>query len=210
MKPLYLLLYSVFALIPLQGAQQRPSFCQKLSLLAYKATSLVWRCDYFYLAYVNSTWYLKMKLQSKEQIEDINRYYLHCGTTFHSIDGRSVYAPIYIAPLHEAIRQGHLDSVVLLCNAGADKTLRIKSHIEKIEAAKQDSRCPFLSTYDLTDNEVQQKIAKLNRNNYVGLSALELAEELLKKEPKENCDQQKRRCIYQFLKEGRVTPLNGE
>lgn len=217
MKSLYLFLCSMLVLTPLQGMQQRQrqSCCSKLSLLAskttswcgilaYKATSWCGRNDYLYLAYADSLWYMQKKLQSKEQIKDINRYYLRYGATFNTTNSRFTNACIYVSPLHEAVQRGHLAAVMLLCNAGADKTLTIKSRIENSEAAEQCyAGCVFMGTDALTEEEVQQKIAEWNKSNNVGLSAPELAEELLKKESRKNCDLQ-RRYICQFLRDGHL------
>ncbi len=195
MKYFYTLLFSMVVIYPLQGMQeQRQSCCSTLSRLVYKATAWCGRNDYLYLTHANSLWYLGMKLQHKEQIGDINRYYLRYGATFNT---RS--APIYVSPLHEAVQRGSLNAVTMLCEAGADKTLTIRPSIKEEEAAEGwHTGCPWMAS-SCPNEKVKQKIAAWYRSRNVGLSALQLAQKL--SEESKYSDKQERESIYQFLKE---------
>jgi len=198
MRHFYILLLSITMFISLQGVKQQLSCCPTLSRFAYKATSWCGRNDYIYLVYANSLWYLNMKLQRKERIQDINRYYLRCGATFYGASQeRSI--SLYISPLHEAVERGSLCAVQMLCEAGADKTLTIKSSILPAEEAEEGCRgCPWMST-ECSDEKIPHKIESWNAENNIGLSVVELAEKLIK-EPRYS-DSQERKQIYQFLKD---------
>jgi hypothetical protein len=172
-------LFSMLMCIPLQSTQQaqREKRCDKLSILAYKAMSCCLKNDYHTLAYSNACWMLKMKLKCREQMQDINRYYLRSGTI---IQGKEHL--IWVSPLHEAIHRGHVQAVEIRCNAGANKNLRIKSTIERgTEMAEQETGCIFIEHLNLTREQAQKESVKWYRSNYVGFSALALAKVLCKR-----------------------------
>lgn len=197
MKLLYLVMYSLLTISSLHS-MQRPSYAELLSkaaaTMAYKATSWYGRNDYLYLAHTNAAWYLEMKLNNNENINDINRYYLRCGATFNSKD-TTINAPIYVCPLHEAVEKGHLAIVALLLKAGANKALPIKNSVQQSDMAETGSiGCPWMECIEPTD-KVSQQVATWYQSHHVGLSACELAKKMLN----DYASDQDRKSIYNLL-----------
>lgn len=172
MNYFYIFLFST-AFIHIQGMQkphQKPC-CPNLPALLYQATSWAGRNDYLYLAHTNSFWYLKMKLSTKDESEDMNRYYLRIGKSFNGME-----VPIYMTPLHAAIEKEHFEAIALLCRAGADKNLPIKTSVESTEAAQLCyAGALWFSVFGLSDEEIVSGIKKWKESEGVGLSAYQFS-----------------------------------
>jgi hypothetical protein len=135
---------------------------------------------------------LRMKLKCREQMQDINRYYLSCGAVIQGVEH-----PVWESPLHAAILQGNVQAVEILCAAGADKNKRIKSIIDDTERAEQQTGCIFIEHLNLDEQQAQDESDKWSRSNYVGLSAVELAQVLY--ENKHDHSTTNRWSIYDML-----------
>lgn len=177
---------------------RKTSKCCDLSRALYAVASSIGRNDYLYLSSANSIWFLKKKLESKENLNDFDRYY---GRSGRSINGQSF--TVYYTPLHEAVTQGSLECVQLLCGAGADKSKKIKtsSDIKKEDRATESENLSVMWISYLRAMEPEQAQAEIQQFRsaaFVDLSATELAEKLMKKKD-DFVPSEKRKAIYEFL-----------
>ncbi len=180
---LFLLSILVMRAYGAEEQAQKPC-CPNLQTIAYKATSFLAnlffiRNDYLYLAYSDDIWRLQMKLQVKEEIEDVDRYYSRYR---YLINGNDI--PIYYTPLHEAVERGHLKAVLMLVDAGADKNkcIRFNSLLPHEKAKHCDTFLIVRSsagTERIENQAAQEKIEKWKSSHHVGLSALDLAQKLM-------------------------------
>ncbi len=130
---------------------------------------------------------MKKKIASKDAA-DLDKHHVRVGLI---INGTNV--SIYHTPLHEAIKEGNLEAVQLLCSHGADpsKIIKIAQEIDPQEKAA--------SAHHLKCNNVRGcgDIKAFKYSLYVGYSALELAERLYKKR---SDNSEKRKAIVNYLR----------
>ena len=98
-----------------------------LGTVFYSVAKHVGRNDFLYLAHANSAWFLSKKLQSKEYFKDKDNYYMRLGRVVNATE-----ISLYHTPLHEAVKEGNIEIVKLLCAAGVNVHKKIKS-AQKIE-----------------------------------------------------------------------------
>lgn len=186
---------STFIMNPL-GAMQEQSFVSRCSLdtVFYKLISQWGRNDYLYLASSNSVWFFKKKLASQENVQDIDRYYL---TVQLIADKKSIN--FYQTPLHAAIERGNVRAVSLLLSLGADKNKRITVRPNKKDIAYESGSYSVMVSVLMTSDEKlnQKRIAEFKDSLSVDLSAVELAQKLLKQE--KEADICVRKKIYELL-----------
>ena len=148
--------------------------CCGLNWAVYYLTKNLGRNDYLYLAQANSTWFLEKKIESKEYLDDLDKYYLKLG---RFIEGNDV--SLFHTPLQEAVKKGSLETVKLLCLAGANAHKKIKSGQQVLDSdkrAREPHSCLFLTSWnDSGEDIVEKKITQFKEENYVGRTALELA-----------------------------------
>lgn len=116
----------MFALLALQlplfmQAQEDSRWCG-LDDAFYVATTCVGRNDYFYLVQNNHLWYLKKKLSRQEDIYNLDKYYIYYAMSFN---GRN--ASVFRTPLQQAVDEGNLKVVKLLCQTGVSIVGKIKN-----------------------------------------------------------------------------------
>lgn len=163
------------------------------SKILYSLGTRFGRSDYLYLVNSNSVWFLKKKIELNKSIEDVDKYYLRLE---FKVNGVAI--PIYYTPLHEAIRRGNLESVKVLLAAGADLNKSIKQcDIEPEDMAVEDIRY-VLCIESLAPTDFNDKYQEIIEKQRVGLSAIELAEALIKEEDFEVSLAQ-RKQIYRYL-----------
>lgn len=171
--------------------------CCGLDTVAYKIGSKLGRNDYLYLASVNSLWFLQKKIALKENIADLDKYWLRSGT---SINGVKVL--VYCTPLHEAVKQGSLDAVKELSAAGADKKKIIKhADIQRGDIAQESLSQPVSwIVYPVYPHQLDVEISNVLSECAVGLSAVDLAQKLMKDKHNEFAfASEQRKAIYEFL-----------
>lgn len=175
-KKTSLLSLCILVFIPLFGMNNEQeiiaSDCCGLGSIIYSVAKHIGRNDFLYLAHANSTWFLRRKLQLKEYFQDRDKYYIRVGRV---VGGTEV--SLYHTPLHEAIKEGNVETVALLCSVGADVHKKIKSaqEVSSEEAATEPHGAVYLSTRNEDTNKDNAEIQKFNARYHVGLSALELA-----------------------------------
>jgi hypothetical protein len=153
-----------------------------------------------YLAYADSVWFLRKKIELKENIEDLDRYYARHERTINTLP-----VVLYCTPLHEAVLHGHLGCVQLLCKADADKSKRVKSsYYEILNPESTAFEAKFQSiprvTYSVEPAQLDTEIKEKCDCDYVGLSAVDLAKKLVE----DRClfdpvSTERRQMIYNFL-----------
>lgn len=174
--------------------QQQPVHAYTIGRLLYKALSWIRRTDYLYLAYANEAWLLKNKISLHENISDLDKYYVRSGIKINNN-----YITPYQTPLHEAVAGGNLEIAAVLLAEGADKNKKISLHILPQALAQEAASLPCVHwEYTVNPDQFQSAIEKIHRENYIGLTAVELAERLMKESPEYKLDHRKR--MYNLLK----------
>ncbi len=171
--------------------------CCGLGDTIYALAKRVGRNDFLYLAHANSLWFLKKKVQLSDHADNIDKYYMRAG---RYVEGYNI--SIFHTPLHEAISQGHFEAVRFFCCVGnADITKKIKSapDIQLIECATEPHPCLSLSSWSAKgrdEGKIKEEIENTKKTFHVGLSALDLAEQMLKEADDK---QSERKKIVNFL-----------
>ena len=162
----------------------------------YKGISLISRNDYWYLAHTNSAWRLSKKIAFKDNIEDLDSYYDPVVIILQT-PSKSFPIHIYRTPLHEAVIQGSLACITLLCASGADKGKQIKNTgIEMNETNPWFSR--LWVEQEIAPEQVAGETERIKNEFCVGCSVLDLAEILIKRPGYVSA--QHRKVIYEYLK----------
>lgn len=192
----------IFSLYSMQK-QPSSSWCG-LDIAAYKVGRLFGRNDYLYLAYANSVWFLQKKIALQENREDLDKYYARHKTILRTKNGSKTLC-IYHTPLHEAVDQGNLECVKILCDARANPNKTIRINIEREEVAKE-SYYQSIATqeYRVPFDQVLLEVDKIQIKNFVGCSAIELARIYSETErplmdQETSCLRKPRQDIYDYL-----------
>ena len=156
--------------------ENRESDCCGLGNLFYNVAKHMGRNDFLYLAHANSLWFLEEKIKSKEFFENRDKYYLRIGRVVNEIE-----ISLYHTPLQEAIKEGNLKVVQLLCSVGADMHKKIKNaqELQSGEAATEPYGSVFINSWP-KEEEANTEIENFKNEYYIGCSALKLAERMLK------------------------------
>lgn len=197
---IYALIINFASTHAMEISKKSSSACCGLDSVYYSIASHIGRNDYLYLAYAGSNWFLKKKIMLKEDIEDLDRYYARYGRSINKTD-----ITVYHTPLHEAIMQGNVETVKLLCSSGADKYKRIKTNpdIGSTDLAKESlfERICW-SRYSIDKEQEKAEIKKFLSGGYIGTSAIDLAEDLRDSSNEySRITPEQRKAIYEFLKD---------
>jgi hypothetical protein len=175
-----LLSFFILVHVPIVGmgdeSETTLSDCCGLGSMVYNVTKHIGRNDFLYLAYTDSTWYLRMKLESREYFENLDKYYVRSGRLVNETN-----LSVFHTPLHEAVKEGNIEAVKLLCAAGADVHKKIKNALEI--KPEEVTREPHGAVYFAKSGNysIDDEIQDIKKFFHVGLSALELAEVMRKK-----------------------------
>jgi len=209
-----------------QRTKKASKCCNRTTLetVAYKLSLLCKDNDYRHLASKNSVWFLKKKIALRENLADLDRYWTSSETI---VDAKSagkssqiVTIKVFVTPLHEAIEQGNIECVELLCVAGgADKTKKIKGSLEGLDGASQSyiKGPDQIKTEDRAEESYSQSygfsrdvirlaqfedyIQGILDRECVGLSAVEYAEKLTKYgRYYGSVPEKQRRAVYEYLR----------
>ncbi len=137
----------------------------------YSVAKHLGRNDYLYLANADSVWFLRKKLQLKESFGDRDKYYLRFGRFINKTN-----LSVCHTPLHEAISQGNVGIVKLLCSVGADMHKKIKTRPEvNSQDITTESHGSVCMQSECEEKRLDAEIKKFKSEYHVGKTALELA-----------------------------------
>ena len=141
-----------------------------LSEAYYHVLKHVGRNDYFYLCSSEcSSWWLRQKLEHKENLAHVNRYHVA-----HVVRFGTVACECQVTPLHQAIQRGNLQKVVLLCHLGmADPHLKVKfvfdhdASVLNPEWTEEMNKWRKLARADLSAVKLARELAGEEKNSDV-------------------------------------------